>query len=1031
MHRLLIRQLRKFGLDQDTIPDLDQWRQLLQRVDKAYTQIDHDRYLLERSLAISSDEMRQLYDQLKQSSDRQIAKEQEKLNAVVASIGDGVCAMDPHGHVLFINPAGQQLLGWTHEQLSGRSLLDIVEIRHTASDQPDGRPQISLSQRTERDGPVRNEDGHFRRKDGALFPVSYALNPVASNDQDIGYVLVFRDITDRKRVEQEVLQSRHRLRQIYEAANDGIFVIDPGLGQIIEVNPRAAQMLGYTVEELAGMPVSRIHPDEMDAFREFGTAVIEQGSYFTQELSCTTRDRRTLPVEISASRLRLGSRTLILAMVRDITDRKQVEDELVRAKDLAVSASRAKSDFLATMSHEIRTPMNGLIGMIELLLGTEMEEKQRKYLEVAKSSADVLLALINDVLDLSKIEADKIELEQIPFHLCEGIEDWIQAFATKASQKQLELLCKIDPGVPEEVVGDPNRLRQVVTNLLNNAMKFTDQGEVTLEVSLERDYSGHVVIRFVARDTGVGIPSQRMDRLFRSFSQIDASTTRKYGGSGLGLAISKRLIELMGGWIRVSSQVGKGTAFTFVVTLGKAASRSTSNLTAVSRPDLTQLAVLVADDNATNRDILKQQLHHWGMRVHTAANAAEALDMLERAAADGQPVDLAILDLQMPGVDGLGLAKQIKQSPSTQATALIAMCSIGDRLDEPSMRAHDIAGCVNKPVRQSELLNAVLHAAQGKLSVSDNPPLRQEGQERTNPTTPKDNDNRDAPRILLAEDNEINQLVAGEVLAKGGYRYEVVSNGRQAVEAVQRTAFDLVLMDCQMPEMDGFDAAQRIRVLECSGDLSQAGPKRLPIIALTANAIKGDRERCLEAGMDDYLTKPLDPQRLLDAIKHCLASADNTGLGEKNQKHDHAHPSPLPVEGEPDRPPASDPPIPIGDHPIDVDQLIDRCFGNVQMMHRLLNKFAQQSVSNLQRLVGLVEEGDACTAAAQAHAFKGMATNLSAQQLGRLAEELETMGREGCLDHASECLQQMQEELDRCLAAIPSVLAQADSKKTP
>ena len=345
MHKLLLRQLKRLGLDETTCPDPQKWRQLLEHVDKAYAQIDQDRYLLERSLAISSQEMRALYDQLKESSETRIAHEREKLKSVITAIGDGVCSMTPEGQVLFINPAGEQLLGWTESQLAGKVLPDLIEL--APAGQPPEHPGdgivgfIGLAHGK----PVRDEDAHFRRKDGTLIPVSYVLNPIIRDECPIGYVLVFRDISERKQAEQEIIQSRERLRLIYNAANDGIFVVDPTTERIIEVNPQAAKMLGYTLDELAGMSVQQIHPDEMKEFHDFGQTVVSDGTCFTQELSCTTSDGTKLPAEISASRLRMGNRTLILAMVRDITDRKQVEQALREAKEAAETSNQAKSDF--------------------------------------------------------------------------------------------------------------------------------------------------------------------------------------------------------------------------------------------------------------------------------------------------------------------------------------------------------------------------------------------------------------------------------------------------------------------------------------------------------------------------------------------------------------------------------------------------------------------------------------------------------------------------------------------------------------
>ena len=1085
MHRLLLRQLKALGLDETTSPDARQWASLLLRIDRAYAQIDHDRYLLERSLAISSQEMQELYGQLKEATDRQLTEERKRLQAVITSIGDGVCEMDRRGKVRLINPAGQSLLGWTQQELLDQSLLELINLQWVdVEDQ--ANPTQQLDRVIEAGQPVRSEDAYFRRKDGTLLPVSYVLNPVQGLVHDTGCVLVFRDVTERKRVEQEILQSRERLKMIYHSANDGIFIIDPAAEKIVEVNPRAATMLGYSMEQLCGMPVDKIHPHDLDALRRFSEAVITKGSYFTQELSCITRNKRQLPVEVSASRLRLGNRTLILAMVRDITDRRQVEDEMKRAKEAAETANRAKSEFLATMSHEIRTPMNGLIGMIDLLVGTGLDDQQKRYLAVAKSSADALLTLMNDVLDLSKIEADKIELEFISFALREGIEDWIQTFATKAAQKEIELLCQIDPNVPEQVTGDPNRIRQVITNLLNNALKFTDHGEVGLSVTVQRIDGQWSTVRFEVHDTGVGIPADRMDRLFQAFSQIDAATTRKYGGSGLGLAISKRLVELMGGQIEVHSVVDRGTSFVFTVPLQRDEPPVQVTASDVAQP-VRGSKILVIDDCERHVHILRSLLTGWGLEVEVFTDGASAIERSRSAVAQGRPFDLIICDFHMPGMDGLEVASQISRDLATNATSvdptltspgILLLTTIDDQIEGQILSQIGRIGCLSKPIRRMDLAQSVVRAIHSAkplesnvstpvhISTQDPTPLPQEDSIHDRPSNAHTgmaagqvkppvpvtaeagkptHRSLKTIRILLAEDNEINQLVAGEVLTQAGFEFELASNGREAVETVVSGDFDIVLMDCQMPEMDGFDATRQIREIESTGRvLARSG--RLPIVALTANAIKGDRDRCLAAGMDEYLTKPLDPHRLIETIQRCLTGqSDPVSLSSQARTVEQASPNHSKRRDDGQHDPASattpiepgsdlntqtgskveTPHSPTQDNqvlPFEVEGLVSRCMDDAAFLDRLLDRFRLRSVQILERLVESLQAGDAQQAASDAHCFKGMAANLAAKQLCELASQLEVLGREGQLEQACRTLEELRLELDRCLSAIPDVI---------
>ena len=656
------------------------------------------------------------------------------------------------------------------------------------------------------------------------------------------------DITERKTAEQALHDSEAELgrqkayaEELLQLSPVAIVALD--LDEcVVSWNPAAEKLYGYSTAEAMGK-----HLDELlfptEELRRESRAVARQADEegLAHLIGRRARKDGTLvDVEILMVPLVFdGERTGYLVLYHDIS-------ELLRARENAEAATQAKSAFLATMSHEIRTPMNAVIGMTGLLLETDLTPEQREFAEVARAGGDALLHVIDDILDYSKIEAGKLELERAPLDLLECVEAALEMVAPMASDKGIELGCLLDDGVPAGIQGDAARLRQVLLNLLSNAVKFTEEGEVVVHVDAEPVAAGSHRIHLAVRDTGVGIPQDQMDRLFASFSQVDASTTRRFGGSGLGLAISRRLVELMGGTISVESQEGTGSTFHIAVTADEA--EVAARTSALEGPQaLSGKRLLVVDDNATNREIVSRQARSWAMHPMAVEHPSEALGLIEA----GERFDVAVLDMQMPEMDGLALAREIRRH--RRELPLVLVTSLGGLPQARS--ATDFVAQLTKPLRASQLLDALMNV------------FAEDAKAPEAATRGGDSKSVSTLRILLAEDNSVNQKLALRLLERLGYRASVASNGVEVLDALEQQPYDVVLMDVQMPELDGLDASRRI----CERWPAGVRPR---IIAMTANAMREDRDACFEAGMDDYVAKPIRPDELAEALRRASSVSE-------------------------------------------------------------------------------------------------------------------------------------------------------------
>lgn len=945
----------------------------------------------------------------------ELNQSRELIKSTLYSIGDAVISVDMQGCIMDMNRSAELLTGFQCNEVLGQNIDEIIRLKDNTTKQPIENPIHKVKDTGECINIANNTI--LTSCEGKEINIADSCTPIKNNKGEaIGAVLIFRDVSEEYQQKQRLRESENFQRTLMESVNTGIALIDVETETVEYVNLAGAKILGQEKEEIIG---SNCHTFLCLGESDFYALKHEGKEIINDSFLLTNFAGEKVSVLRSAKKIVINGKEKILNTFVDISKEKQIEEKLritnqqlknivEEANKLAMEAgiaNIAKSEFLANMSHEIRTPMNAIIGMTSLLLDSELLPQQRHYAEVIQSSSESLLSLINDILDFSKIEARKLNLENIDFDLISLLEDFSNVMAVKASEKQLELVIFSEDNVPNLVIGDPGRLRQILTNLVGNAIKFTSQGEVKIHVSCMENADEDVLLKFTVKDTGIGIPKDKIGQLFQKFVQVDASTTRKFGGTGLGLAISRELAELMGGSIGVESEYGKGSTFWFTVRMKKQKKVSPDVL--IFPEDLQNVRILVVDDNVSNREILQIRLKSWGARPEEAPDAFTALEILKTAKKENDPIQLCIIDMQMPEMDGETLGKIISTDKELSNTIMVMLTSIGVRGDVRRYEEIGFSAYLTKPIRHQELFDILttLLSLQKKQGIEEKKPFfspsiitrhrireLQKGYKKFN------------ARVLLVEDNLTNQQVASGMLDKLGITPDIANNGKEAIELLSEKEYDLVFMDLQMPEIDGLQATQIIR-----DRFSDVRQHDIPILAMTAHAFEEDMNRCIEVGMNDFISKPISLEKMINILEKWIPNR----LQSEGK--------PFVVSIKPDATPRIEEIHQNKLMTFDYKSFMKRVMDDKELAKIILDSFIKDIPKQIELLKNYIYENKIVEAERQAHSIKGASANIGGEQLQKVATQIEKYCKEGKIAEALQLMVQMEEKFTELVRQIQEI----------